>query len=249
MHRLWARGPGRAARRGLPRTFPIFTGTGAIGAGRLMLPSNSIEIRRLGRSDYRATWDAMKTYTRDRDAQTTDQIWITEHAPVFTQGLNGRAEHVHDAGDIPLLQIDRGGQVTYHGPGQLVLYCMLDLNRLGIGVKGLVSLLEESVIGWLQRHGVVAHRRAGAPGVYVGDAKIAALGLRIRKGCCYHGLSFNVDMDLEPFGRIDPCGFSGLAVTQLSELGVDLDVEQVGIELAQTIIGNLGEKESGSTGR
>jgi lipoyl(octanoyl) transferase len=213
------------------------------------MTANSIEIRQLGRSDYRATWDAMKVYTRDRDAQTIDQIWITEHDPVFTQGLNGRAEHVHDAGDIPLVQIDRGGQVTYHGPGQAVLYCMLDLNRLGIGVKGLVSLLEDSVIQWLGRYGVHAQRRAGAPGVYVDDAKIAALGLRIRKGCCYHGLSFNVDMDLEPFSRIDPCGFRGLAVTQLSELGIDLDVEQVGSELTQTIIGNLGEEESGSAGR
>ncbi len=213
------------------------------------MAANKIEIHQFGRSDYRATWDAMKAYTRDRDAQSIDQIWITEHDPVFTQGLNGRAEHVHDAGDIPLVQIDRGGQVTYHGPGQLVLYCMLDLNRLGIGVKRLVSLLEGSVIQWLGRHGVAADRRAGAPGVYVGDAKIAALGLRIRKGCCYHGLSFNVDMDLEPFSRIDPCGFRGLAVTQLSELGIDLDVEQVGIELAQTVMGNLGEKESGSTGR
>jgi lipoyl(octanoyl) transferase len=213
------------------------------------MATNSIEIRQLGRSDYRATWDAMKAYTRDRDAQSIDQIWITEHAPVFTQGLNGRAEHVHEAGDIPLIQIDRGGQVTYHGPGQVVLYCMLDLNRLGIGVKRLVSLLEDSVIEWLGRHGIAADRRAGAPGVYVGDAKIAALGLRIRKGCCYHGLSFNVDMDLEPFSRIDPCGFRGLAVTQLSELGIDLDLGQVGIELAQTVMGNLGEKKSGSTGR
>jgi lipoyl(octanoyl) transferase len=213
------------------------------------MKSNAIEIRHLGRSDYRQTWDAMKAYTRERDALAADQVWITEHAPVFTQGLNGRAEHVLDAGDIPLIQVDRGGQVTYHGPGQLVLYCMLDLSRFGIGVKGLVSLLEDSVIEWLHRHGVSAYARAGAPGVYVGEAKIAALGLRIRKGCCYHGLSFNVDMDLEPFSRIDPCGFRGLAVTQLSELGINLDVEQVGCELAQTIIGNLGEKESGSTGR
>jgi lipoyl(octanoyl) transferase len=211
--------------------------------------SQPTEVCNLGRSDYRRTWDAMKAYTRDRDAQTPDQIWITEHAPVFTQGLNGRAEHVLDAGDIPLLQVDRGGQVTYHGPGQLLLYCLLDLNRLGIGVKGLVSRLENSVIEWLRRRGVDAHVRAGAPGVYVGEAKIAALGLRIRKGCCYHGLSFNVDMDLEPFERIDPCGFRGLAVTQLRDLGIGLAVEDVGLELAQIIIGNPVEKESGSTGR
>jgi lipoyl(octanoyl) transferase len=181
----------------------------------------------------------MKAYTHARDAHSPDQLWITEHAPVFTQGLNGRAEHVLDQGDIPLLQIDRGGQVTYHGPGQVLVYCLLDLNRLGIGVKGLVSHLENSVIDWLQGYRIDAQTRAGAPGVYVGQAKIAALGLRIRKGCCYHGLSLNVDMELEPFGRIDPCGYPGLAVTQLRDLGVELDIEQAGSELAATIIRNL----------
>jgi lipoyl(octanoyl) transferase len=214
-------------------------------ATRLMMQSKHIEIRNLGLSDYQQTWDSMKAYTHARDAQTPDQLWITEHAPVFTQGLNGHSEHVLDPGDIPLVQIDRGGQVTYHGPGQLVLYCLLDLNRLGIGVKGLVSRLENSVIDWLSAYQVSAHTRPGAPGVYVGEAKIAALGLRIRKGCCYHGLSFNVDMELEPFSRINPCGYRGLAVTQLRDLGIDLDIDRVGHELADTITGNLGKKESG----
>ncbi len=218
-------------------------------AARLTMQSNFIEIRNLGLSDYQQTWDTMKAYTHARDAQTPDQLWITEHAPVFTQGLNGHSRHVLDAGDIPLVQIDRGGQVTYHGPGQLVLYCLLDLNRLGIGVKSLVSRLENSVIDWLRAYRVSAHTRAGAPGVYVGEAKIAALGLRIRKGCCYHGLSLNVDMELEPFSRINPCGYHGLAVTQLHDLGVELNVGQVGHELADVIIGNLIEKESGNTGR
>jgi len=213
------------------------------------MQSNPIEIRYLGLSDYQETWDAMKAYTHTRNAKSPDQFWITEHSPIFTQGLNGRSEHVLDAGDIPLLQIDRGGQVTYHGPGQLLLYCLLDLNRLGIGVKSLVSRLENSVIDWLNTWQINAHTRPGAPGVYVGEAKIAALGLRIRKGCCYHGLSLNVDMELEPFGRINPCGYRGLAVTQLRDLGITLDVERVGQELAEVITGNLVEKESGSTGR
>ncbi|MCP4470253.1 MAG: lipoyl(octanoyl) transferase LipB [Gammaproteobacteria bacterium] len=215
----------------------------------MTIQANLVAVRNLGRSDYRETWDAMRDFTHVRDAHTRDQLWITEHAPVFTQGLNGRAEHLLDAGDIPVLQIDRGGQITYHGPGQLVLYCLLDLNRLGLGVKGLVAKIEKSVIDLLRGYRIAAHTRDGAPGVYVGQAKIAALGLRIRKGCCYHGLSLNVDMELEPFTRINPCGYRGLAVSQLRDLGVNRTVEQVGHELAGILIGNLGEKESSSTGR
>ncbi len=211
--------------------------------------ANPLEIKNLGISDYQDTWDAMKDFTHARDAQTCDQLWITEHAPLFTQGLNGRAEHVLEAGDIPVLQIDRGGQVTYHGPGQLLLYCLLDLNRLGLGVKRLVTKIETSVIDLLQGYGITAHAKAGAPGVYVGEAKIAALGLRIRKGCCYHGLSLNVDMELEPFTRINPCGFRNLAVSQLRDFGINKTVEQVGYELADILTGSLREKESGSTGR
>jgi len=215
----------------------------------MTVPPNQLEVINLGRSDYQVTWDAMRDYTHQRILQTTDQLWITEHPPVFTQGLNGRAEHVLDSGDIPLVQVDRGGQVTYHGPGQLVIYCLLDLNRYGLGVKGLVAKIEQSIIDLLESYNVAAYARADAPGVYVDQAKVAALGLRIRKGCCYHGLSLNVDMELEPFSRIDPCGYRGLAVTQLRDLGVKVSVEQVGFELADHIKGLLSEKESGSTGR
>ena len=198
-----------------------------------------LEVINLGRSDYQVTWDAMRDFTHQRIAQTPDQIWITEHPAVFTQGLNGRAEHVLNRGDIPLVQVDRGGQVTYHGPGQLIVYCLLDLNRYGLGVKGLVAKIEQSIIELLASYQIASNARAGAPGVYVDQAKIAALGLRIRKGCCYHGLSLNVDMELEPFSRIDPCGYPGLAVTQLRDLGVSLSVEQVGYELADLIKANL----------
>jgi lipoyl(octanoyl) transferase len=215
----------------------------------MAIQPNQLEVINLGSSDYQVTWDAMRDYTHQRIPQSADQLWITEHPPVFTQGLNGRAEHVLDSGDIPLVQVDRGGQVTYHGPGQLVIYCLLDLNRYGLGVKGLVAKIEQSIIDLLDSYHIAAQAHAGAPGVYVDQAKIAALGLRIRKGCCYHGLSLNVDMELEPFSRIDPCGYRGLAVTQLRDLGVNVSVEQVGYELADHIKGLLGEKESGSTGR
>jgi lipoyl(octanoyl) transferase len=205
------------------------------------------EVKYLGRSDYQEAWDAMKDFTNRRDSETPDELWITEHAPIFTQGLNGGSEHLLNPGDIPLVQIDRGGQITYHGPGQLVLYCLLDIARLNLGVKGLVARIENSVIDLLRDYRIVANTRPGAPGVYVDRAKIAALGLRIRKGCCYHGLSLNVEMDLEPFTRINPCGFPGLAVTQLSEFGVTDSVAQVGYRLADILTGNLIEKESGST--
>jgi lipoyl(octanoyl) transferase len=200
---------------------------------------NQLDVLKLGRSDYQVTWDAMRQFTHQRIPQTPDQLWITEHPAVFTQGLNGRAEHVLDTGDIPLIQVDRGGQVTYHGPGQLIVYCLLDLNRYGLGVKGLVAKIEQSIIDLLEGYQIAAHTRAGAPGVYVDQAKIAALGLRIRKGCCYHGLSLNVDMELEPFSRIDPCGYRGLAVTQLRDLGINVSVEQVGYELAGLIKADL----------
>ena len=153
----------------------------------------------------------------DRPYQA-DEFWLLEHRPVFTQGINGQPEHLLDVGNIPLVQSDRGGQITYHGPGQLICYLLLDLRRRGMGVKGLVTTLEQAVIDLLAGYGVVGERRQGAPGIYVGQAKIAALGLRIRHGCSYHGLSLNLDMDLEPFSRINPCGYQGLAVTQLADL-------------------------------
>ena len=177
---------------------------------------------------------------------------ITEHPPVYTQGQNGRPEHLLNPGNIPVIQIDRGGQVTYHGPGQLVLYCLLNLKTFGLGVRALVTKLELAVIEFLHRHQITAAARDSAPGVYVGDAKIAALGLRIRKGCCYHGLSLNVDMDLMPFSGINPCGYQGLEVTQLSDFGVEMDTRQAGFELSEILISQLGkasEKKSGGTRR
>lgn len=199
----------------------------------------NISVKHLGLTDYLETWGKMKTFTQTRDASSIDQLWITEHAPVFTQGQNGKPEHLFDTGDIPVIQIDRGGQVTYHGPGQLVLYCLLDLNRLGMGVRALVTCIEISIIELLRRYNVEAIARKDAPGVYVNQAKIAALGLRIRKGRCYHGLSLNVDMDLNPFTRINPCGLKGQAVTQMSDLSIPIGLEQAGQELADILIGNI----------
>jgi len=196
-------------------------------------------VKFLGQTDYNETWQSMKTFTHQRAEDTQDEIWITEHPPVFTQGHNGKAEHLFNTGDIPVIQIDRGGQVTYHGPGQLVVYCLLDLRRLGLGVRALVTHIENAIITFLSQYGVVAVARADAPGVYVGEAKIAALGLRIRKGCCYHGLSLNIDMDLEPFGRINPCGFENLAVTQLADFNVNLSLQQAGYQLTDCLIESL----------
>jgi lipoyl(octanoyl) transferase len=202
-------------------------------------------VKYLGRSDYEQTWQAMQQFTHQRDANTIDELWITEHAPVFTQGLNGKPEHILQTSGIPVVQIDRGGQVTYHGPGQLVLYCLLNIQRLGFGVRALVSTIEQSIVELLARYDIDAFARRDAPGVYVNltstvenqastgqMAKIAALGLRIRKGCCYHGLSLNINMDLKPFLNINPCGFEGLAVTQMTDLNASITVEQAGRELA-----------------
>lgn len=174
-------------------------------------------IRRLGLRDFESVWREMQVFTDERNTQTPDEIWLVEHPPVFTLGLNGKREHLLDPGTIPVIACDRGGQVTYHGPGQLIAYLLLDLKRRNLGVKALVHALEQAVIDLLADFDIQGERRAGAPGVYVGDAKIAALGLRVRRGCCYHGLSLNVDMDLKPFTRINPCGYKNLRVTQLSE--------------------------------
>jgi lipoyl(octanoyl) transferase len=172
-------------------------------------------VRRLGRADYEPVWRAMQAFTDRRDERTADELWLVEHPPVFTQGQAGKAEHVLAPGDIPVVQVDRGGQVTYHGPGQVVAYPLVDIRRSGIGVRDLVTRIEESILRVLARYGVRGERLAGAPGIYVNGAKIASLGLRVRRGCVFHGLAFNVDMDLEPFQRINPCGFQGLQVTQL----------------------------------
>ncbi|WP_020558964.1 lipoyl(octanoyl) transferase LipB [Thiofilum flexile] len=177
-------------------------------------------------SAYQPLWEAMQTFTRERNADTPDEIWLVNHQAVFTLGRNGKAEHILDAGTIPVVPIDRGGQVTYHGPGQLVMYLMLDLKRLELGIRDLVILIENSIIHLLATAGIVAQGDREAPGVYVQGRKIAALGLRVSRGCTYHGLSLNVNMDLSPFKRINPCGYAGLEVTQCSDLGLDLTLEQ-----------------------
>ncbi len=173
--------------------------------------------RELGQVDYEPTWHAMQRFTDSRDPHTADEVWLLEHAPVFTQGQAGKAEHVLFPGDIPVVQVDRGGQVTYHGPGQLVAYLMLDVRRSGIGVRELVSRIERSLIDLLASYGVEAAAKPDAPGVYVNGAKIASLGLRIRNGRSFHGLALNVDMNLQPFQRINPCGYAGMSMTQLAD--------------------------------
>jgi lipoyl(octanoyl) transferase len=195
----------------------------------------SPRIRRLGRVDYEPTWQAMQSFTAGRAPDTPDELWLVEHPPVFTLGQAGRREHVLADLGIPVVAIDRGGQVTYHGPGQVVVYVLLDLRRRGYGVKELVSRLEQAVIDLLADLGVAAERLAGAPGVYVGGAKIAALGLRIRNGCSYHGLALNVAMDLAPFAAINPCGYAGMRVTQTRDLGVALSPEEVGERLLKCL--------------
>jgi lipoyl(octanoyl) transferase len=197
-------------------------------------------VRHLGLRDYVAVWQDMRDFTDRRDTGTTSECWIVEHPPVFTQGQAGRAEHVLAPGDIPLVQTDRGGQVTYHGPGQLVVYLLLSLREAGVGVRGLVMAMEQAVIDTLGRHGVRAAARRDAPGVYVDGAKLASLGLRVRRGCSYHGLALNVDNDLEPFERINPCGFPGLDVTSTRKLGVAADQQQLAAELVQHLAEALG---------
>jgi lipoyl(octanoyl) transferase len=177
-----------------------------------------LRLRRLGLADYEPAWHAMQAFTDRRDEATGDELWLLQHPPVFTQGQAGKAEHLLAPGDIPVIQVDRGGQVTYHGPGQLVAYPLIDIRRRGIGVRDFVNRIEEAIIRVLAHYGVRGERIAGAPGIYVAGDKIASLGLRVRRGCTFHGLAFNIDMDLEPFQRINPCGYAGLRVTQLSAL-------------------------------
>ncbi len=184
-----------------------------------MLQSRAAVVRDLGRQAYEPVWRAMQRFTDARGEDTPDELWLVEHDPVFTLGQAGRREHVLAPGDIPVLQVDRGGQVTYHGPGQLVVYPLLDLRRLKLGVREYVQRIEQAVIDTLAAWDIVAARREAAPGVYVDGAKVAALGIRVRRGCTFHGLAFNVAMDLEPFRRINPCGFQGLQVTSVQDLG------------------------------
>ncbi len=203
-----------------------------------MIP-NTITIRWLGRKDYQPCWQAMQEFTQTRDENTADEIWLLEHTPVFTQGQNGKPEHVLNPGDIPVVQTDRGGQVTYHGPGQLMVYTLIDLKRKKFNVRELVTLLEQSVIDLLAEYNITAAAKADAPGVYVGQKKICSIGLRIRKGCSYHGIAFNVALDLEPFNRINPCGFSQLQMAQFSELGGLASTLETGRGLVKYLMKNL----------
>lgn len=188
-------------------------------------------IRRLGRVEYEPTWRAMQHFTEERGPATTDEIWLLEHPPVFTLGMAADRSHLLSPGDIPVVQTDRGGQVTYHGPGQLIAYALLDLRRLGLNVRDLVTRLEQSVIDLVREHGIEARGRRDAPGVYVQGCKLASIGMRIRRGCSYHGLALNVDLDLSPFARINPCGMANLEVTSLAGLGVPGGMGQAADEL------------------
>jgi lipoyl(octanoyl) transferase len=199
-----------------------------------------LRIRVLGEVAYRPVWEKMQTFTQNRDAVSADELWVVQHPPVFTLGRNGKMEHVLAPGDIPVIPIDRGGQVTYHGPGQLVIYLLLDIRRKNIAVRDLVMKIEQSVVDLLSRYGISAEGDRNAPGVYVQGRKIAALGLRVTRGRTYHGLSLNVDMDLEPFQRINPCGYAGLQVTQCKELGIHQSPFEIAGELCGCMAAQLG---------
>jgi len=196
----------------------------------------AISVRHLGEVDYDETWQKMRDFTDNRQKDTPDELWFLQHPAVYTLGKNGKPEHVLNSAEIPVINSDRGGQVTYHGPGQIVVYTLLDLGRLNIGVRALVTGLEQVIIELLNDYGIAANARREAPGVYVNDAKIAALGLRVRKGCSFHGLALNVAMDLEPFSRINPCGYEGLEVTQIKNFISDIELESVTDDLQQRLI-------------
>lgn len=207
----------------------------AVPRGPRVAIRDSTVIKRLGLADYQSTYAAMRRFTDERSAATADELWVLEHPPVYTAGLGARKEHLPRGSDIRLEHVDRGGQITYHGPGQAIVYTLVDLSRRGLTVRAMVTLIEQAVIETLGAHDVRAARRTGAPGVYVDGAKIAALGLRVRRGCCYHGVALNVNMDLAPFSAIDPCGYPGLAVTQTSALGIGAGAEELGDALARGI--------------
>jgi lipoyl(octanoyl) transferase len=217
------------------------TATAVAGAiSRLAPRASRLVVRRPGLVDYIPTWEAMRTFTAGRMADTPDELWVLQHPPVYTYGIAGRREHLpRSANGIPVLKVDRGGQVTYHGPGQIVLYTLLDLRRRDLTVRELVRQLEQAVLDLLAEFSVCAQRRAGAPGVYVGNEKIAALGLRVSRGCCYHGLSLNVDIDLSAFRCIDPCGYPGLAVTRTADLGIGVAAELLGEQLVEKVTEQL----------
>ncbi|MGL4475601.1 MAG: lipoyl(octanoyl) transferase LipB [Shewanella sp.] len=197
--------------------------------------ASCLHVRHLGNMDYQTVWHAMQHYTDHRTEHDQDELWLVEHPPVFTQGQAGKSEHILAPGDIPVIQVDRGGQVTYHGPGQLVAYPLLDLKRKKLGVRQLVTAIENSIIAMLTPYGIDAFAKADAPGVYVGAGKIASLGLRIRKGCSFHGLALNVNMDLAPFQRINPCGYAGMEMVQCQALAGPQSVEQAAAALTDTL--------------
>ena len=197
-------------------------------------------VRFLGSQPYQSTFERMQAFTNERTADTPDEVWVLEHEPVFTQGQAGKEEHLLNPGDIPVVQVDRGGQVTYHGPGQLVIYLLLDLKRNSLGVRDLVTRMEEAVVELLASQGVEAAPKPDAPGVYVEGRKICSLGLRVRRGCSFHGLALNIDMDLEPFLRINPCGYAGLEMTQLAQLTDKVEISQVAKQLVAILNRRIG---------
>lgn len=206
----------------------------------MLQPSQPLIIRNLGQRDYVPVWREMQAFTAARTQDTPDELWIVEHPPVFTLGLNGKAKHLLNPGDIPVIKVDRGGQVTYHGPGQLVMYTLLDIQRRHLGVKELVRFIEQAIIALLADYGIQAEGREDAPGVYVAGAKIAALGLRVKKGRTYHGLALNIRMDLSPFSQINPCGYVGMTVTQTRDLGISASLPELRdhlLEHLRTILG------------
>ena len=205
--------------------------------------SEALIIKNLGLQDYTTVWQAMQDFTRQRDKNTADELWLLEHPAVYTQGRNGKAEHILQRSDIPLVKVDRGGQVTYHGPGQLIIYTLIDLKRRHLGIRRLVTLIENAIISLLNTHNIKACNKPEAPGVYVDNKKIAALGLRVSRACTTHGLSLNIDMDLSPFNNINPCGYAGMEVTQCKDLGITDNLHTLSNQLVQ-ILSDLIIKEA-----
>jgi len=204
--------------------------------------AHTLLVKHLGQVEYEPTWRAMQQFTESREQGSTSEAWIVEHPPVFTQGQAGKPEHLLAVSEIPVVQSDRGGQVTYHGPGQVVIYLLLNLRDTGMGIRGLVTAIEDSIIAMLAEHHIDAESRRDAPGVYVDEAKIAALGLRVKRGFTYHGLSFNLDMDLSPFQQINPCGYQGLAVTQGAELGLSLPFDQAAKDIIEQLCSRINHQ-------
>jgi len=204
-----------------------------------------IKVRSKGLQDYLKIWEDMKSFTENRDSDTLDELWMLEHNSVFTQGLTGKSEHLLNETQIPIIQSDRGGQITYHAPGQLIIYCLIDIKRLGIGIKKMVSMIEKSLIEFLSSYDITAHTIKGAPGVYVNNTKIAALGLKVKHGRTYHGLSLNIDMDLSPYSLINPCGYSNLKVTQMRNLTNNvLNIDDIKHELSEYLIESVAKTQN-----